>query len=137
MDLERIADRLAITDVLYRYATALDTRDWALLAEVFAPEAVYTIGAHGDVTGPLAIGDKIASLIGGYESTQHMISNPVIEIDGDSARASCYLHGQHYMPDQRTGGNTYTMGGTYRDRLPRPPGGGGGTRVAPRAAWAA
>jgi 3-phenylpropionate/cinnamic acid dioxygenase small subunit len=134
-DLERIADKLEITDVLYRYATALDQRDWALLAEVFAPEAVYTMGARGDFTGPEAIGAKIASLIGGYESTQHMITNPVIEINGDAARASCYLHGQHYMPDQRTGGNTYEMGGTYRDELARTAAGWRITRRVLEVAW--
>jgi 3-phenylpropionate/cinnamic acid dioxygenase small subunit len=116
-DLELIAEKLEITEVLYRYATALDTRDWALLAGVFAPDAVYTIGPHGDFTGPQAIGAKIASLIGGYESTQHLITNPVIEITGGSARASCYLHAQHCLPDQRTGSSTYEMGGTYRDEL--------------------
>ena len=98
-------------------------------------EAVYTIGAHGDFIGPQAIGDKIASLIGGYESTQHMITNPVIEIDGDRARASCYLHGQHYMPDQRTGGNTYEMGGTYRDELVRTADGWRITRRVLDVAW--
>jgi 3-phenylpropionate/cinnamic acid dioxygenase small subunit len=134
-DLELIVEKLEITDVLYRYATALDARDWALLADVFSAEAVYTIGPHGDFTGPEAIGAKIASLIGGYESTQHLITNPVIEIDGDSARASCYLHAQHYLPDQRTGGNTYEMGGTYRDELVRT---SAGWRIARRVldvAW--
>jgi 3-phenylpropionate/cinnamic acid dioxygenase small subunit len=135
IELERIADTQDVTDVLYRYATALDTRDWALLAQVFAPEAVYTIGAHGDFTGPEAIGAKIASLIGGYESTRHMITNPVIEVDGDAARASCYLHGQHYMPDQRTGGNTYGIGGTYRDELRRTAAGWRITRRVLEVAW--
>ena len=135
MDLELIVQKLEITDVLYRYATALDTRDWGLLGEVFAPDAVYTIGVHGEFVGPSAIGAKIASLIGGYESTQHLITNPVIDIDGDRARASCYLHAQHYLPDQRTGGNTYEMGGTYRDELVRTP---DGWRIARRVldvAW--
>jgi 3-phenylpropionate/cinnamic acid dioxygenase small subunit len=118
-DIDLIAQKLEITELLYRYATALDTRDWDLLGQVFAPEAVYTIGVHGDFTGPRAIGEKIASLIGGYEATQHLITNPVIELDGDTARAHCYLHAQHYLPDQRTGGNTYEMGGTYHDDLVR------------------
>jgi 3-phenylpropionate/cinnamic acid dioxygenase small subunit len=135
LELELIADRLAITDALYRYATALDNRDWDLLGEVFAPDAVYTIGLHGEFTGPGAIGEKIASLIGGYEATQHLITNPVIELDGDTARATCYLRAMHYLPDQRTGGNTYEMGGTYSDDLIRTADGWRITRRVLNVAW--
>jgi 3-phenylpropionate/cinnamic acid dioxygenase small subunit len=119
VDLEAIGQKLEITDVLYRYATALDTRDWALLGEVFADDAVYAIGQHGEFTGPRAIAEKISSLIGGYESTQHLIANPVIEVDGESAHGRCYLHALHYLTAQQTGANTYEMGGTYFDEFVR------------------
>ena len=118
--LEEVSDKLEITEVLYRYAHALDSRDRKLLREVFVEDALFEIGAGvGDFKGVEAIGDVVTEFLGGLESSQHIISNPVIELDGDRATSRCYLHAQHYLPDQRTGGNTLEIGGTYHDRLVR------------------
>lgn len=115
-----ISDKLEIVDVLYRYATALDSRDRELLSEVFVEEGLFEIGAGvGDFKGVDAIADVVLEFLGGLESSQHIISNPVVRLDGDRASSTCYLHAQHYMPDQRTGGNTLEVGGTYHDELVR------------------
>lgn len=117
---EEMSDRLEITDVLYRYATALDTRDRDLLREVFVDDALFEIGAGvGDFKGVDAIADVVLEFLGGLEASQHIITNPVVGLDGDRATSTCYLHAQHYMPDQRTGGNTLEIGGTYHDELVR------------------
>ncbi|MDQ3145604.1 MAG: nuclear transport factor 2 family protein, partial [Actinomycetota bacterium] len=34
-----LADRLEIDDLLTRYAVAIDTKDWGLLATCFTPDA--------------------------------------------------------------------------------------------------
>lgn len=117
---EQVADKLEITDVLYRYATALDTRNRELLNDVFLEDAVFEIGAGvGHFEGAGAIADVVMLYLGGLEASQHIITNPVVELDGDSATSHCYLHAQHYLPDQRTGGNTLEIGGTYHDKLVR------------------
>jgi ketosteroid isomerase-like protein len=118
--IEQLSDKLEITETLYRYATALDTRDRELLRDVFLEDAVFLIGAGvGEYRGVEAIGSVVSEFLGGLEASQHIITNPVIELDGDRATSTCYLHAQHYMPDQRTGGNTLEIGGTYRDTLVR------------------
>jgi 3-phenylpropionate/cinnamic acid dioxygenase small subunit len=117
---EQVADKLEITDTLCRYATALDTRDGELLNEVFVEDAVFEIGAGvGHYEGVTAIADVVTLFLGGLEASQHILTNFVIELEGDEASSSCYLHAQHYMPDQRTGGNTLEIGGTYHDKLVR------------------
>ena len=121
---EQLSDKFEITETLYRYATALDTRNRELLREVFVEDAVFRIGAGvGRFDGVEAIGDVVLEFLGGLEASQHIITNPVIELDGDTATSRCYLHAQHYMPDQRTGGNTLEIGGTYHDQLVRTPDG--------------
>ena len=45
MSAEQIADQLAIHDVLFRYARALDDRDWQLLRTCFTEDAVCEVGA--------------------------------------------------------------------------------------------
>lgn len=115
---EQVAAKLEITDVLYRYATALDSRDRKLLSEVFLDDAVFEIGGGvGRFEGVNAIADVVMLYLGGLEASQHIITNPVVELEGDRASSRCYLHAQHYLPDQRTGGNTLEIGGTYHDEL--------------------
>jgi 3-phenylpropionate/cinnamic acid dioxygenase small subunit len=117
---QEISDKLEITEVLYRYASALDGRKPELLRAVFLEDAIFTIGAGvGEFRGPDAIAEVVMEFLGGLETSQHIVTNPVIELDGDRARSRCYLHAQHYLPDQRTGGNTLEIGGTYHDDLVR------------------
>jgi 3-phenylpropionate/cinnamic acid dioxygenase small subunit len=119
VELQEIADRFAIAEVLYRYSTALDTRDWALLHEVFTPDGVYRMGVRGEFTGPDAIAEKLQEVLGRLDATQHLIGNPMIVVEGDTARCSSYVRAQHYRTRHATGGNTLDMGGTYVDELVR------------------
>src|ERR1700730_1259293 len=116
-DSDGIEQRLRIADVLYRYATALDARDWELLAQVFAEDAIYSIGAHGEIRGVSAIAARIAELIGGYESTQHLVTNPVIEVDGTHARSTSYVRAYHHWTGDDRSRNKMELGGVYRDEL--------------------
>lgn len=119
---ERIAelwDRQEIVDVLYRYATALDSRDWELLASCFTEDAVADFLELGGVNeGVSAIVELASGVLSGLDSSQHLIGNPEVEVDGDRASSSCYLQAQHYLVSA-SGANTFLVGGTYRDRLVR------------------
>ena len=53
--LQELLDRVEIGDLLARYSTALDSRDWDLLGEVFLPDAVCDYGALGNPQGVDAI----------------------------------------------------------------------------------
>jgi ketosteroid isomerase-like protein len=119
VELQEIADRFEIAEVVYRYSTALDTRDWALLREVFTADGVYRMGVRGEFTGPDAIAEKLQEVLGRLQATQHLIGNPTIDVDGDTARCTSYVRAQHYRTGHDTGGNTLDMGGTYVDRLVR------------------
>jgi 3-phenylpropionate/cinnamic acid dioxygenase small subunit len=118
-------DRIDISDVLIRYMTALDTRDWDLLHTCFTEDAVLDFGTLArrrdgwtDILGA-------AGIVTGYDRTQHMLSNIVITIDADEAQASSYFHAVHVID-----GEALTIGGVYRDRLVRTP---AGWRIAHRS----
>ena len=128
MSADEAAQRLAIADVLYRYATALDARDWQLLEQVFAEDAVYAIGAYGECAGPRAIGERLSQLLGAYDATQHLIGNAVIEVDGARARSTSYVRAYHHWIEA-DGPRTMEVGGVYRDELTRTP---QGWRIARR-----
>jgi 3-phenylpropionate/cinnamic acid dioxygenase small subunit len=114
---EELTDRLEIQDLLVRYATALDGRDWPLLGEVFIPEAVavYDGGRHDGIEAIVAICRRSLEPL---TSSQHLLGNFAVRLNGDRATSSCYLHAQHFLVGER-GLNTYVMAGTYRDRLIR------------------
>ncbi len=40
---EEVADRLAIRELCDRYHAMVNTRDWSLIADLFAPDAVWTV----------------------------------------------------------------------------------------------
>src|SRR3546814_15444785 len=74
-----VLDRMETADVAHRYATAIDTKDWALLGAVFADEVeadfrsfgsreVYRGGAPGWV-------DAIREPIAGMDATPCLLAN--------------------------------------------------------------
>jgi 3-phenylpropionate/cinnamic acid dioxygenase small subunit len=121
--LAALQDRLDVQDVLVRYAMALDSHDWELLRTCFLPDAVADYGAlEGRNEGIEEIIAACHRALGGLDSSQHLIGNAVVQVDGDTATATCYLHAQHYLVSG-SGVNTFVVGGTYRDRLVRTPDG--------------
>ena len=117
--LAALTDRLAIVDLLHRYATGLDTKDWDKLASVFTADGVADYGALGGVNqGPAAIVKLCSGALGGLDASQHIITNEVIELDGDRARARCYFQAQHVFTGAE-GGDNFLVGGTYDDEIVR------------------
>lgn len=113
-----VADRLAVTDGLHRYAYAIDDRD------LDAVRAVFTSDAHLDYTasgGPAGGRDEVVDWIGRglalLGATQHVVTNALVDLDGDTATSRCYL-----VNPLLTVGDDPTivlLGGEYRDRWRR------------------
>jgi hypothetical protein len=116
--LRELADRQAIAEVLIRYATALDTREWKLLAACFTADAVADYGELGGVNEGLDAIESVVRSLEGFDATQHLIGNIAIDLAGDRASATCYLQAQHVVRGTE-GGEGFAIGGTYRDRLVR------------------
>lgn len=121
MNLNEISDRLAITDLLHRYPAGLDTKNWELLATVFTADGVADYGALGGINeGPAAIVKLCRGALQGLDASQHILSNIVIELDGDRARSTCYFQAQHVVAGTE-GGDNFLVGGTYVDDCVRTP----------------
>jgi 3-phenylpropionate/cinnamic acid dioxygenase small subunit len=126
--LQQLLDRAEIGDLLARYSTALDSRDWDLLETVFLPDAVCDYGALGHPRGVVEIAALIRGTIADLDATQHLVGNVVVDVQGDEATADCYLISQHIRRDT-PGGDHYFLGGRYHDRVVRTP---AGWRIAHR-----
>jgi hypothetical protein len=109
-----------IVDTLYRHAEAMDTKDWDAFRAVLADELDIDYSAHRPGQAFTTTADDwtahVARRLGRLTATQHCVSNPRVEVEGASARASAYIRADHLLgrgPEQRR----YTIGGRYLDRL--------------------
>lgn len=94
MELAAIADRLAIEDLFVRYTTALDRGDVETIVQCFTPDAVLESPVVGAYRGHAAIREFAARFARFREAgaqLRHVISNLAVELDGERARATCYL----------------------------------------------
>jgi len=108
-------DRQAIRDCLMNYCRGVDRLDRALLVSCYHPDAV---DDHGVFVGdPEAFADWVIELHGrAQETTQHIITNHVCELDGDVAHAETYWL---FASMNRQGAPLTLSGGRYIDRLER------------------
>jgi hypothetical protein len=112
MDLQAVADKLEIHELLARYARAVDTKDWGLYRSVFTPDAGIDYTSAGAVAGTR---DEVAQwLEEGFvhiPMTQHFISNIEVELDGDRA----HVRAMFYNPMQLPGMTDLSYCGGYYD----------------------
>ena len=116
--LQELVNRQEITDLLIRYSTALDTRDWPLLQSCFTPDGIVDYGDYGGEHDPASTVAHCRGGLEGLDVNQHLIANVAINLDGDRATAVCYVHAQHTL-NGADGGDNFMIGGQYRDRLIR------------------
>jgi hypothetical protein len=86
------ADRAQITEVLIRYATGIDSKDWPLFRTCWTDEVDLDYGELGRFTDADAFTDLFAQIHDAMGPTYHRLSNFVIDSDGDSATARTYVH---------------------------------------------
>lgn len=111
-----MTDRDDIADLLLRYATGIDRRDWALFRTVFTEDCVLDYGEVGTWNGADAVTEfmELAHSMAGH--TMHRLTNMVVTIDGDVAAARTYVDGLILAQDNVSGVNAI---GFYDDDLVR------------------
>ena len=91
---EAAADVVAIQQVLYHYAYALDARDYAALDDVFAADAkLHTSG--GTLMSPADYKSMCETELAKLDGTHHMVTNTSVTVDGDRANSRAYFQAQH------------------------------------------
>jgi SnoaL-like domain len=118
-ELRLLLDRRAIDDLLVRYATAIDAREWDRLDEVFAADAHLDYRSAGGIAGTFAeVRQWLADVLPIFTWTQHLVVNRAVDIDpdGTAARAtSVFLNPNGLTVDGAPW--RFTVGGRYHDRL--------------------
>ncbi|HEY6646438.1 MAG TPA: nuclear transport factor 2 family protein [Mycobacterium sp.] len=86
------ADKEQIAEVLIRYATGIDSKDWPLLRSCWTDEIDVDYQQLGRFTSPDALTDVMRQLHENMGPTYHRLSNFVINVDGDRATVRSYVH---------------------------------------------
>lgn len=126
VNLQLLADRIAIEERLLFYAHYLDSAQYERVAgEIFTQDANVDFGG-ANVTGHAAIHAQVMGYKEVLKGCSHNISNIIIAVDGDEARASSRVMAWHWLnyPGADPYGPTDLLAvGGYEDRLRRDAGG--------------
>jgi 3-phenylpropionate/cinnamic acid dioxygenase small subunit len=109
-------DRQDISDVLIRYATGIDRRDWPLFRTAFTDDCELDYGEIGTWIGIDAVAEFMETSHAMAGHTMHRLTNQVITVDGDAAEARTYVDGLIMFGEGNSGVNAV---GFYDDDIVR------------------
>lgn len=109
-----------ITRRRYEYAMGIDTCDFDLLRSVFTDDITMDFGDYNSAPpATVKADDWVAGckvLFTGLDSTQHVMTNPMVDIDGETATCHMYMKAEHFFRNEE-GSFDYAIGGYYIDQL--------------------
>ncbi len=97
---QALIDRAAISDVVTLYATAVDTRDWTLFRSLFMDQIFIDFRSfHPSLYREVSLDElvEISSQLSAFDATQHLSTNHVHRIEGDTATCVSYMHAGHFL----------------------------------------
>jgi uncharacterized protein (TIGR02246 family) len=89
-----IEDRFAINDLFVRYTTALDAGDVETIVSCFTEDGALespAVGKYAGRDGIRAFSERFAAMHRRGVQLRHVISNLAMNVNGDTAHATCYL----------------------------------------------
>lgn len=111
-------DRDAIADVIVRYATAIDRRDWDLFRTCFTTDCGSDYGSIGGWSNVGDLTTFMTTAHAGMGHTLHRMTNIVVAVDGDTATGRTYVHVILQL-DRNNPGTVYEAFGFYDDTFIR------------------
>ena len=135
-DLQTLADRIAIDDLLTAYTVAIDTGDWDRLDDVFTADAHIDYSATGGTVGTFPeVKAWLADTLPMFTGMQHFIAQKEVRLDGDEATVRAYFLNPLII--DREDGTSWHMdiGGVYVHSLVRTSDGWRSRRLVEERLW--
>lgn len=111
------ADERALTALLLRYATALDTRDWVMLRSCFSEDVEADYASFGKWRGPREIIDYMRRTHASLGPTLRRVTNISAYIEGGQVCARSYI--DVILTPGKAGGPIHRGVGWFDDRMSR------------------
>ncbi|MGZ2362039.1 nuclear transport factor 2 family protein [Streptomyces sp. 372A] len=119
---ESIAAKYAVAETCTRMAVYADRREWEKLGTLFADKVVldYTSLNGGEPVRlmPKEITGAWAATLSGYDSTQHLLANHLVDLADDRAVCTASFQATHRLAAAH-GASLWTLAGDYRWELVR------------------
>ena len=124
-EVQRLHDRLDVSEAITRYAFALDRRDWDAFDSIFADQVLVELPhvPSGSTVSRAQFKQMAIDTVGGFDATHHPIANHLVSISGDTAECECYANAWHTLPTDRGVTDYCLVRGFYRWGLERTPDG--------------
>jgi hypothetical protein len=127
-------DLPAIVNVINLYGLAMDTQRWALFDEIFTADVAVDFGPGSQWSDREAFKRDFGAYHAPFDSTQHVMANHVVKVDGDAAQAFTYGFWRLIRRGME-GGDFWEGTGWYDDALVRTAEGWRISRRACKVVW--
>lgn len=109
----------AITRLRYQYAQSLDTRDFVLHRSLYTDQIKIDFTSYSGGEGSTTISadawvSGLKPLFNGLSASQHVMTNPIVEVKGDTASQRMYMKAEHFLIENGVQGE-FSLGGYYDD----------------------
>jgi len=127
-------DEVAVLHLINRYGVAVDSRKWDVFDELFTGDVVADYGGGAAFNGLAAFKAGAAMAWGGFDASQHAMSNTVWDLGKETGRTLTY-GGWCIIRKGTPGGDVWEGKGWYDDELVRSKSGWRIRRRSVRVMW--
>lgn len=117
-----LMDRMEIQDRIYLYCELVDTKCFDRIGEVFTPDALIDYRTCGSIMGsPAELIKALKRDFRHFTASQHIVTNLMIDVDGDTARSKHYLYNPMSWQGKDKVQQTMLFGSRYEGEWLRTP----------------
>lgn len=115
--MSELEDRLAVGDIIIRYADSIDQCDYDRYCTCFTDDVVVSGFTPEPINGLSAYRPWVTAARNRYGRTQHLIGNIQVSVNGDTAHLRSYVQATHELPDDAA--HLIVLWAAYNDELVR------------------
>ncbi len=115
--MSQLEDRLAIGEVIIRYADSIDQCDYDRYCTCFTDDVEVAGFSAGSIKGLAEYREWVSAARNKYGRTQHMIGNIQVTVNGDTGTLRSYVQATHELPSDPD--HLFVLWAAYNDEMVR------------------
>lgn len=119
--LQKLVDESDIINLINRFCFSVDMHDYKTMRSCLADEIEFDYTALFGTQMPSNADELVKNVRlnhRGLKGTQHITTNHLVTVEGDTAKCRTNFQAQHFLPNDR-GNSLWTLGGRYYYSLVR------------------